>query len=85
MPFCFIKAELLEDYKISLEFNDGLGGVIDFQNKLLTDHRDIIRELIDKDKFQAIKIERHTLCWDNGVDFAPEYLYEQVIMQKKTA
>ena len=85
MPFWVIKAELLENYKIFLEFNDGLGGVIDFQNKLLTDHRDIIRELIDKEKFLAIKIERHTLCWDNGVDFAPEYLYEQVIMQNKAA
>jgi hypothetical protein len=20
-----------------------------------------------------------TLCWDNGVDFAPEYLYERIM------
>jgi len=26
-----------------------------------------------------------TLCWDNGVDFAPEYLYEQIQMQQKAA
>jgi uncharacterized protein YkvS len=85
MLFLVTKAELREDYKIYIEFNDGLSGIVDFTNKITTDHRAIIRELTDKDKFNKIKIERHTLCWDNGVDFAPEYLYEQVIMQKKIA
>jgi len=85
MPFWVIKIELREDYTVYIEFNDGLKGVINFQNKLLTDHRDIIRELIDKDKFKSMKIERHTLCWDNGVDFAPEYLYDQVKMVENVA
>jgi len=85
MDFWVIKAELRENYKIYIEFNDGLKGIIDFKNKIMTDHREIIRELIDTDKFKAIKIERHTLCWENGVDFAPEYLYEQITLQKKAA
>ncbi|GMO13247.1 MAG: hypothetical protein Ta2A_23890 [Treponemataceae bacterium] len=83
-----IKAELQEDYKVYIEFNDGFSGILDFQFKLATDHRDIIKELIDKKKFNKIKVERHTLCWDNGVDFAPEYLYDQikqVKMQKEFA
>ena len=80
-----IKAELLEEYKIYLEFNDGFKGVIDFQKKISTDHRDIIRELQDKEKFDKFKIERHTLCWENGVDFAPEYLYDQINVQKNVA
>jgi hypothetical protein len=25
-----------------------------------------------------IRVERHTLCWENGVDFTPEYLYDQI-------
>jgi hypothetical protein len=82
MPFWVIKVELRENYEIYIEFNDGLRGVIDFHNKITTDHRDIIRELKDKEKFCAIKIERHTLCWDNGVDLAPEYLYEQIKSKK---
>jgi len=85
MDFWVIKAELRENYKIYIEFNDGLKGIIDFKDKLMTDHREIIRDLLDKDKFKAIKVERHTLCWENGVDFAPEYLYEQIKMEKKVA
>jgi hypothetical protein len=46
-----IKAELREDYKIYIEFNDGLSGIIDFKDKITTDHREIIRELVDKNKF----------------------------------
>jgi hypothetical protein len=80
-----IKAELREDYKIYIEFNDGLSGIIDFKDKITTDHREIIRELIDKSKFNKIKVERHTLCWENGVDFAPEYLYDQIKMRQKIA
>jgi hypothetical protein len=85
MPFWVINAELREDYTIYIEFNDGTSGVIDFQNKIKTDHRSIIKELLNKDTFKAIKIERHTLCWANGVDFAPEYLYDQVKMKGKAA
>jgi hypothetical protein len=80
-----IKAELRGDYKIYIEFNDGLGGIIDFKNKITTDHREIIRELVDKNKFNKIKVERHTLCWENGVDFAPEYLYDQLKIRQKIA
>jgi len=85
MPFWVIKAELRENYKIYIEFYDGLNGIIDFQDKIKTDHRNIIRELIDKEKFNAIKVERHTLCWDNGVDFAPEYLHDQIEAERKVA
>jgi hypothetical protein len=80
-----IKAELRGDYRIYIEFNDGLNGIIDFKDKITTDHREIIRELVDKNKFNKIKVERHTLCWENGVDFAPEYLYDQIKMRQKIA
>jgi len=85
MPFWVVKMELRGGYDVYVEFSDGQRGVIDFQNKLMTDHREIIRELIDMDKFKKVRIERHTLCWDNGVDFAPEYLYDQLKIEKKVA
>ena len=73
-----IHAELEDDYKIYLEFNDGVKGTIDFEKILNEDHRNIIRELLDKKLFQTVKINLNTLCWDNEVDFAPDYLYEQI-------
>ena len=80
-----IKAELKEAYKIFVEFNDGLSGIIDFYDMLKSDHRQIIRELLDFEVFKTVKTDLDTICWDNGVDFAPEYLYDQVKIQQKTA
>jgi len=80
-----VNAELKEDYKVFVEFNDGTSGTIDFHNKLTNDHRQIIRDLLDMELFKTVKARLDTICWDNGVDFAPEYLYEQVKIQKKAA
>ena len=73
-----IYAELEKNYKVYVEFNDGTKGTIDFEKILKEDHREIIKELLDKKLFKTVKLALHTLCWDNEVDFAPDYLYEQI-------
>jgi hypothetical protein len=80
-----VKSELKSGYKVFIEFNDGVKGVLDFYEKLRNDHRQIVRELLDLEVFKTVKTELDTVCWDNGVDFAPEYLYEQIKMQQKVA
>ena len=72
-----INAEIKNDYKIDIEFNNGIKGLIDFKKILEEDHREIIRELLNKELFKTMKINLNTLCWDNEADFAPDYLYEQ--------
>ena len=73
-----INAEIKNDYNISVEFNNGTKGTINFQKILEEDHREIIRELLNKELFNTVKVNLNTLCWDNEVDFAPDYLYEQI-------
>ncbi|MDR1786338.1 MAG: DUF2442 domain-containing protein [Spirochaetaceae bacterium] len=70
-------------YEVYVEFNDGQSGVINFQTELEKDHREIVRELLDPEKFKTMKLAHYTLCWDNGVDFAPEYLYELLKTRQK--
>ena len=78
-----VRAELKEEYKVFVEFNDGINGIIDFKEKLSNDHRQIIRDLLDLNKFKTVKVDMDTLCWDKGVDFAPEYLYEKIMEKIK--
>jgi len=78
-----IHADLKDDYKIFVEFNNGTKGTIDFQKILKEDHREIIRELLDKKLFNTVKVKLNTLCWDNDVDFAPEFLYKQIVTLKE--
>ena len=54
------------------ELSRSLGMIIVMYFK---DHR---REL-----FETIKVNLNTLCRDNEVDFAPEYLYEQIEFPKE--
>ena len=72
-------------YEIQLEFNDGLKGVVDFKNVLENDHRVIIRELLNADFFNSFVVENDTVCWENGVDFAPEFLHEMLRKYKQAA
>lgn len=76
------KVVLQGDYTVFVEFNDGKNGSINFKDILEKDHREIIRELLDLKQFNTVKLGYHTVCWDNGVDFAPEYLYDQVVAQQ---
>jgi len=80
-----IKAELKDGYKINVEFNNGKMGIIDFKEILENDHREIIKELLDKKIFKTVKVKLNTLCWDNEVDFSPDYLYEQIELTKEKA
>ncbi|MCL2800146.1 MAG: DUF2442 domain-containing protein [Treponema sp.] len=79
------KAEIRDSYNVYVEFNDGLNGIINLFNVINNDHRLIVKELINIDIFKTLNTELDTLCWDNGVDFAPEYLYEQLKNQQKAA
>ena len=69
-----ISAEYFGDYKIKVKFDDSTSGIADFRQKVSTDHRPIIRELFDLKKFKAFTVEADTIVWDNGVDFAPEFI-----------
>tara|TARA_R110001592_G_scaffold314595_1_gene590279 strand:+ start:306 stop:557 length:252 start_codon:yes stop_codon:yes gene_type:complete len=66
-----IRAEYVKDYRIHITFNDGVSGEIDFSNEF---DGEIFEPLMNKAYFASFHIEGHTLAWENGADFAPEYL-----------
>jgi hypothetical protein len=45
------KVLLQGDYTVFIEFNDGQSGIINFKDELEKDHREIIRELLNLEKF----------------------------------
>jgi hypothetical protein len=49
----------------------------------LMDNYKIFKDLLDINNFKTVKVGLDTLCWDNGVDFAPEYLYEKIVEENK--
>jgi hypothetical protein len=74
--FYLTQSRYLDGYRVAVEFNDGFRGAIDFQAFLQNDHRPVMRALLDSALFRTVHLDLDTLCWDNGVDFAPERLRE---------
>ena len=68
-----LNAKYLGDYKIYIIFNNGISKTVDLSDKL---NGSIFEPLKDKVYFQSFTIKYNTIEWNNGADFAPEYLYE---------
>ncbi len=68
-----IKANYLNGYKIFLEFNDGVSKTVDLENEL---NGEVFQPLKNMNYFKTFSIKFNTIEWDNGADFAPEYLYQ---------
>jgi hypothetical protein len=77
-----IQASYINDYKILLKFNDGVEMTVDLENEL---NGSVFTPLKDKSKFRKFSIVFNTIEWENGADFAPEYLYELALSQHKIA
>jgi len=74
-----VEASYEHDYVIHLRFNDGAEGYVDLRGEL---HGEVFAPLKDKDKFKAFRLdpEIETIVWDNGADFAPEFLRDHLLV-----
>ena len=68
-----IKADYLDGYRVKLLFNNGETRIVDLSKSL---NGSVFAPLKDLDFFKCFTIKFNTIEWENGADFAPEYLYE---------
>ena len=66
-------AEYLDGYRLRLSFNNGEVRVVDLEYHLIGP---IFRPLADIEYFKRFSIPFNTVQWENGADFAPEFLYK---------
>jgi len=68
----------LRDYVLFVRFQDGVEGAVDLKNELWGP---IFEPLRDVGQFRKVRVhpDIHTVVWENGADFAPEFLYEEVL------
>ena len=76
-------AKYIDSYRIHLKFSNQKEGILDLKDIIFNDHRSIFKELIDLQKFKKFKIAADTIVWENGLDLAPEFLYEQMMASQK--
>jgi hypothetical protein len=71
------KAEYAKNFTIHICFSDGTEGDVDLSQEL---YGEVFEPLKNRNTFKAFRVhpEFHTICWPNGADIAPEFLYEKV-------
>lgn len=67
------KAKYLDGYRIMLLFNNCERRIVDLSQSL---NGKVFEPLKDIGYFKRFSIKFNTIEWENGADFAPEYLYE---------
>ena len=68
--------EVIGDFRLQLTFDDGTVGEVDFAER---DWRGVLEPLHDPAYFSRVRVDPEvgTVAWPDGVDLAPEPLYEE--------
>ncbi|MBE0425132.1 MAG: DUF2442 domain-containing protein [Nitrospirae bacterium] len=71
------EAKYLHDYVIWLRFNDGAEGEVNLKDEL---YGEVFEPLKDLEMFKSFRVDPvlETIVWENGADFAPEFLYDKM-------
>ena len=79
-----IDAQYIGGYRIHFTFNDGKEKIINFENELWGE---VFEPLKDKSYFKNFTLNAFTIEWENGADFAPDFLYYygEEVTQKSSA
>ncbi len=72
-----VEGQYVSDFVVRLRFEDGSEGIVDLRDELWGP---IFEPLRDPAYFRRFRVhpELHTIVWENGADFSPEFLYNQV-------
>jgi hypothetical protein len=75
-------AEYAGGHRIRLCFANGESGIVDLEESLWGP---VFEPLKDPEQFQRFALSEtlHTISWENGADFAPEYLYAKMVEQAR--
>ena len=69
-----IRLEVLSDYRLFVEFSDGVCGEIDLAGRLIGP---VFEPLRDPEYFALAGLDDFgVICWPNGADLAPDALHE---------
>ena len=66
-----VRAEYMDGYRIKLWFNNDVVKVVDLKSSLMGI---VFEPLKDLNYFKRFSVKYNTVEWENGADFAPEYL-----------
>jgi Protein of unknown function (DUF2442) len=63
-------------YRLRIEFDDGISGIIDLSDELTGE---VFEPLRDEALFRQVTVDDYgAVCWPNGADLAPDAIYREI-------
>ncbi len=78
------KAKHIDQFELEIGFSDGKVFQVDLSGSLSGEVFEPLR-VVDEFKKFRVDSELDTVVWENGADFAPEFLYELGVKQARKA
>ncbi len=78
VPWRIRSMQLLDDYCLSVQFMDGLKGIVDLSGLLLEKNPGVFAALRDVHFFKQAYIDRGAITWPGNLDLAPDAMYEAI-------
>lgn len=76
VPWRIQQVQALPGHALALTFADGVSGVIDLSGERF---EGVFAPLADPDFFAQVRVADGVTVWPNGVDMAPDALYDEVV------
>lgn len=76
-----LTCDYLGDYRLLLEFSDGVRGVFDVAAYLRDRNGPLLDPLNDEAYLRKVFIEAGGLCWPNGLSLSPARLHEPALLE----
>ncbi|OGS81640.1 MAG: hypothetical protein A2061_09900 [Gallionellales bacterium GWA2_59_43] len=77
IPWRVLKVNALPVFQLSVQFIDGTEGIVDMAAFLRRDCG-IFESLRDAGMFSTAHIENGAVTWENGLDLAPDRMYDEL-------
>ncbi|HYU12941.1 MAG TPA: DUF2442 domain-containing protein [Stellaceae bacterium] len=77
-----VRVEPLPNYRLRVEFDDGVKGTIDLSGELVGE---VFEPLPDEAMFRQVTIDEYgAVCWPNGADLAPDAMHIELSAKTPT-
>ena len=73
---------VLAEYRLSVTFQDGTGGIADFSSVLTARKPGIFEAIKDKEFFSQARLALGVVTWPNGADIDPAWMHEEIREKK---
>jgi Protein of unknown function (DUF2442) len=77
-PWRVCSLQALSNWKLSVQFNDGLHGFVDLSDLINAPDPGIFFPLRDPSYFAQAYLEYGAVAWPNGADLAPDSMYKAI-------